>query len=432
MTKRILVITVVMTTLIGFTLLAGNSLRGRWSSEITFEQGNVNPFKSLDSVLDLDYSFGNFLSTSKSEFALFGFIWQGFGVTGTFGAFGIQGDILFGPSTADYIYSQVIVSISIAGIDFGLYYANLGDDVLQGAADGFAVRLAGSVGTFDIISITEMGAQIEDKDDNNFNGITIYHASTGLHKHYITNPLVVGQGFTGEKATVSGWSFGCVGDIATTLYITCAGFDYAKFSLSGIDLGFSLLVFDIELKFQLQTKSFVLTPQLNFGDAACIKVYAAVLTDAPVGADTTNTIFGNYSSLTGIGLYGLSLVYSWDGVTVQDLTVLDTGHYAITTEEYGSVIEDKADALKYGHDFYPDYWEMFSIEVTGDGCCSGSYSFLANMYFDKNTTNLFGWGMTHIEAQFPISSNFFLTAEVEVDDDTPGLNHFGLGMNVSW
>ena len=427
-----LVIAVVMTALVGFTLFAGNSLRGRWSSEITFEQGDVNPFKSLDSVLDLDYSFGNFLSTSKSELALFGFIWQGFRVTGTLGAFGIQGDILFGPSTADYIYSQMISSISIAGIDFGLYYANLSDEVLQGAADGFAIRVAGSVGAFDIISITEMGAQIEDANDDDFNGITIYHATTGLYRHYTTNPLVVGQGFTGEKVTVSGWNFGCVEDIATTLYMTCSGFNFVKFELTGIDVGLPPLTFDVELKFQTQTKSLVLTPQLNLGDAACIKLYGTILTDAPVGADTTNTLFGNYSSLTGIGLYGLSFSYSWDGVMVQDLTVLDTGHYAITTEEYGSVIEDKADALKHGHDFYPDYWEMFSIEVTGDGCCGGSYAFRTNTYFDKNATNLFGWGMTHIEAEFPINSQLFLSAEVEVDDDTLGLDHFGLGMSVSW
>jgi len=427
MTRKILIAAMMMTALVGLTLFAGSPSSGSWSSEITFEQGEINPFKTLDSVLNLNYSFGSFLGASESELMLFGFIWQGFGLTGTLGAFIVQGDVLFGPSTADYIYGQLIVSMSIAGIDFGFYFAQLSDAVLQGPADGFAVRLAGSAGALDITSITEMGAQIEDEDDDNFNGITIYHASTGLYKHYVTNPIVVGQGFTGEKVTVSGWSFGCVEDIATTLYMTCEGFDFIKFELTGIDVGLSWLSFDVELTFQLQTKSIVLTPTLVLGETVCIDVYAAVLTDAP-----DNTIYDSFTSITGISLYGLGFTSSWDGVTVKDVTVLDTGHYAITTEEYGSVIEEIVEVLEDGHEYYPDYWELISIAVTGDGCCGGSYTFLANTYFDKNATNLFGWGMTHIEGRFPISSKLFLTAEVEVDDDTPGLDHFGFGFEVGW
>ena len=430
MTKKILIAAMLMTVLVGLTLFAGSPFSGSWSSEITFEQGDINPFKSLDSVLDINYSFGSVLSTSKSEFMLFGFIWQGFGVTGTLGAFDVQGDVLFGPSTADYIYGQLIVSMSIAGIDFGFYFAQVSDAVLQGPADGFAVRLAGSAGAFDIVSITEFGAQIEDEEDDNFNGITIYHAGTGLHKHYITNPIVIGQGFTGEKVTVSGWSFGCVEDIATTLYMTCAeGFEFLSVDVTGIDVGLCGLTFDVELTFQLQTKSVVITPRLVLADTACIEVYAAVLTDAP-----DNTIFGGFNSITGISVYGFGVTTSvGNGVTLNAVTVLDTVHYAITTPEYGSVIEEIVEALEDGHEYYADYWELFSIEVTGDGCCGGSYTFLANTYFDKNTTNLFGWGMTHIEGRFPISSKLFLTVEVEVDDDTPyGLDHFGFGFEVGW
>ena len=427
MSKRILIAATLMTLLLGFTLLADSPFGGSWSSEITFEQGDINPFKSLDSVLDLNYSFGSFLGASESEWMLFGFIWQGFGITGTLDAFNIQGDLLFGPSTADYIYGQLIVSMSIAGIDFGFYFAQLSDKVLGGAADGFAVRLAGSTGPFDIVSITEFGAQIEDEDDDDFNGITIYHAATGLYKRYTTNPIVVGQGFTGEKVTVSGWSFGCVADIATTLYIICEGFDFIKFELSGVDVGLSWLSFDVELTFELLTKSVVLTPTLLLCEAVCIDVYAAVLTDAP-----DDTIYDGFTSLTGISLYGLGVTTSWNGVTLNALTVLDTGHYAITTPEYGSVIEEITEALEDGHEFYPEYWELFSIAVTGDGCYGGSYTFLANTYFDRTANNLFGWGMTHVEGRFPVSSKLFLTVEIEVDDDTPGLDHFGFGFEVGW
>lgn len=436
MTKKILIAAMMMTVLVSLTLLADSPFFGSWWSEIQFEP-LPNVVKSLDSGLTLNYSFGSFLGTSESEWMLFGFIWQGFGVTGTLGAFAIQGDLLFGPSTVDFIYAQGIASLSIAGIDIGVYGAYLSDAVLGGPADGFAVRLAGSAGVLDITSITEFGARIKDDD---FDGITIYHASTGLYKRYDTNPIVPGQGFTGEKLTVSGWHFCCVENIATTLYLTCcqsastvtAGFEWVKFEATGIDVGLSPITFDVELTFELQTKSLVLIPQINLGELACIQVYTTLLTNAPAGPGTTNTLFGPYISLTGISVYGLGFTCTLNNVTVKELTVLDTGRYAITTEEYGSVIEEITEALKHGHEFYPDYWELFSIAVTGDGCCGGSYRFLANTYFDRTANNLFGWGMTHVEGKFPLTSRIFLTVEIEVDDDTPGLDHFGLGFEVGW
>jgi hypothetical protein len=426
MKKRILVVMMLVGGVLGLTLVAG-PLSGSWSSEITFDQGDLNPLRSLESMLEIEYSLGSFISTSESEFQLFGFIWQGFGLTGTLGAFGVQGDVLFGASTADYIYAQGILSTSMAGIDFALYAAQLSDAVLQGPADGFALRIAGSAGPLDIVSITEMGAQIEDDDDDDFNGITIYHASTGLYRHYVTNPIVVGQGFTGEKLTVSGWSFGCVEDIKSTLYMSCSGFEFIKFELSGIDVGLGWLTLDAELKFEMQAKSLKLTPTLNLGNPACIDVYSAILTDAP-----DDTLYSGFTSLTGISVYGLGLTFSWQGVTFKSLSVLDTAHYAITTPEYGSVIEEITEALEDGDEVYFEYWELMSIQVEGDGCCGGSYSFLANSYFDKNSTSLFGWGMTHIEVAVPVGPMISLCCEVEVDDDVPGLDHLGFGFKIGW
>jgi hypothetical protein len=405
----------VMIALFGLTLLASGPFSGTWAAKLVIDPDPFS-FSELSSFFTVNYTIGGFTTMSESEFVLVGFIWQGFRVTGTLGAFNIQGDLLFGASTADFIYDQLIVTASIAGIDFGFYAAQLGTAVLGGPADGFVVRLAGSTQGLDIVIISEFGARIEDDD---FHGITIYHAATGLHKHYSTNPLVVGQCFTGQKVTVSGWSFGCVEDIAATMYMTQNGFEFVKFEFAGIESGISWLNFDLELTFELQTKSLVLTPTLNLGKTTCINLYAAIVTDpaSPV-------------SISGINVYGLGFTYSWNGVSVKSLSVFNTGCYAITTPEYGSVIEDIAEAIEDGHDFYSDYWELFSIEVVGDGCCGGSYTFLANTYFQCDSTSLFDWGMTHIEASMPISSNLFLNGELEVNTD--GLDHFGFGVKVSW
>ena len=429
MTKRILVTTMIIMTLIGLTLLGAGPLSGSWTSGVTFRpNGDFYQFiRSLESLLVVDYTTTGFAATSTSQFMLLGYIWQEFGAVGTLGAFGFQTDFLFGPSTANYIYAQFIASLSIAGMDLGLYVAQLSDAVLGGGADGAAIRLAGSVGAIDVVSITEMGAKIADAD---FDGITIVHAGSGLERSYVTDPVVFGQGFTGEKVTVSGLSFGCVNDITTTLYITCAGFDFIKFEVDEIASGLSWLTLDLDLTFQTTVKTIGLTPALVLGEALCIDVYAEVLTDAPVGTNTTNTIYDAYNSITGIGIYGLGFSYSWDGITIKELTVFDTGRYAITTPEYGSVLEEIVEAIEDGHEYYDLYWELFSIEVENDGCCGGTNRFLANTYFNKNETALFGWGMTHLEAEMAINSTISFSTKLEVS--TAGADYLGFGVEVSW
>ena len=417
MINRLLVTAAVILSIVTFSVFAG-ALSGTWQVSLSIDPSPFS-FTDLSSTFAVKYTVGGFTATSDSEFLLAGFIWQRFDVGGTLGAFDIQGDLLFGASTANFVYDQLIITAIIGGIDFGLYWAQLSNAVLSGPADGCVLRMAGSIGDIDVESYFEIGAQVEDKNDDDFNGITIYHASTGARKHYATNPLVVGHGFTGARLIVTGWGFGCIDDVSTTLYMTCHGFDYIKFALTGIETGIEWLNFDVDLMFQLQTKALVLTPTINLGESTCIDVYAELLSDP-----------ATITSITGIGIYGLGFVSSFGNVTLKDLCVLGTSCYAITTEEYGSVIEERTDALEYGHDFYPDYWEMFSIEVVGDGCCGGSYTFLANTYFQANSDSLFDWGMTHIEASIPINSNLFLTADVEVD--TSGLDYFGFGVKVSW
>lgn len=432
MTKRMIVVAVVATALFGLTLLAAGPFSGSWSNEVLIEVG-ANLFKSFDSVLHLDYSFGGLVATSESEMYLAGgFVWQGFGMSGQLGAFDLQTDVLFGPSTSDFIYSQAIVTMSLAGVDLGFYFAQLSDAVLGGPASGVAFRLAGSVGAIDVVSVTEFGARIQDDD---VDGITIYHAATGLYKSYVTNPLVPvtsdstcetggNKGFTGEKVSLSGLSFGCVKDIETTLYMTQDGFDSFTVDLTGIDIGLAWLALDFELVFTLDTKSWSMTPTFVVGESICIDTYIEVLTDAP-----DHTLYDSFTSITGIAVYGFGLVCSWNGVTVKDLTVLDMGRYAITTPQYGSVIEEIATALDDGHDVYSDYWELLSIEVTRPGCCGG-LTFLANTYFSKTATSLFGWGMTYVEAKVPFGSSIFFSGSLAVE--ASGLEHVGFGVGVNW
>ena len=416
----------------GLILIAG-PFSGSFTTELLLDPAPNLAFASLDSIFTLNYAFCDFVSTSETEFYLLGYIWQGFGLTGGLGAFDVQADLLFGPSTADFIYAQEIVTASIAGVELGFYWATLSDAVLGGPANGAVLRLAGSVGGCAIVSVTELGARIRDRDDE-FDGITIVHVDTGLSKSYVTNPIVATQtgpvcvgGFTGEKVTISGMSFGCIEDLTTTLYLSClSGFEWVRFEVEGICTGLSWLSLNLALSFELQTKSIVMTPRLIVGECLCIDTYMEVLTDAP-----DNTIYGAFTSLTGFSLYGLGFTYySGQGVTVKELTVFDTGRYVITTPQYGSVIESLAEAVDNGHEYFPEYWELWSIEVAQDGCCGGITRFLANTYFERDSGSIFGWGMTHVEGTFAINPTLSLGGEIEVD--TTGLTQLGLLIEVSW
>ena len=315
-------------------------------------------------------------------------------------------------------------------MELGIYWATLSEAVLGGPANGAVLRLAGSVGGCDIVSLTELGARIRDEE---FDGITIVHVDTGLSKSYVTNPLVATQtgsvcvgGLTGQKVTISGLSFGCIDDLTTTFYMSClSGFEWVRFEVEGICTGLSWLTLDLALTFQLQTKSIVITPSVVLADCVCIDTYLDIRTRAD-----DDTLYGSFTSITGISLYGVEVSYTWQGGTFRALSVLDTGRYVLTTPEYGSMIASLADVVANGYSYYPDYWEMYSIALTQDGCCGGLTGFLVNTYFDKDSTGIFDWALTHVEAEFAINPILFLTGLIELD--TAGVNRFGFGFEVGW
>ncbi|MFC2108038.1 hypothetical protein ACFLS5_01080 [Candidatus Bipolaricaulota bacterium] len=399
---------------VAFSLTAG-TLSGSTSLWIGFDPV-AGALDAFDLGFAVDYTLGAVTLSTDGLLVLPGtWIWQGFSAVGRFGGYGLTTNVLFGPSTTDYLYAEAIAELSIGGIDVGWHAAQLSDAVLGGPADGWAVRVAGSVSGFEIVSISEFGARIEDEE---FDGNTIVHAATGGERHYATDPLVPGQGFTGEKLSIRGLPFRCA-ELDATLYLTCAGFEYVSFGVTGIEVGaVPWLTFDVELTFELQTKSLALTPRLVLGEVACIEVYAGLDWD------------GGSVSIGGIGLYGIELVGQLGPVTVRDVTVFDLNRYAITTEAYGSVVKRLVDAIEEGHSYYPDYWEMLSIAYRGDGCCGQELTFLANAYFDEGSSGLFDWAMTHIEAEIPFGAGFSFTLGMEMH--SAGVDSLAFGFHVDW
>lgn len=410
MIRRALFLAVAAVAVFGSSALASDSFSGAWMSEIVIDTSGPL-FETFDSALELRYALGDFVATSRSEIQLSGWIWQAFGVTEKLGAFDLLEEILFGASTADFLYGQVIMETTVAGVDVGFYAAKLSSAVFGGPEGGCVLRLAADTSAFHVESATEFGATLD--------GITIVHAATGSSEHYTTNPLNAGLGFTGQEIAVSELSFGCVDGIAATLYFTCAGFDSLTLEVAEIQTTLPWLSLDAELRFELQTKSLVVVPHLSLGQVACVDLYA----DLAVSS-------GGSPAIEGIALYGIGLTCSWNGVTLRDLSVFDLARYAITTPEYGSVIELIADAIEEEHEYYPHYWEMLSIDVELAGCCGGSNHIALYVYFDQAAGSLFDWAMTSVEATVALGASLQVSGGLSIE--AGGSSRLSFGLRYAW
>jgi hypothetical protein len=388
-------------------------------SGLTWFDAQINSsIFSLDASFgaELVYDFGGVSLASDSVMAWpTTWVWQGISTVGSLGAFAFTTNVLFGPSTAEYLYAEAIIGTSMGGIDLAWHAAQLSDAVFGGPADGWALRVSAITRGFEIVSISEFGARIEDDD---FDGITIVHAATGEERHYATDPLVPGKGFTGEKATIRALDLRCADLVGITFYATCAGFQFVAFEASGLETGLPWLALDTELTFELETKDFSLSPTLLLGDVACVQLFADLAWNPAAGL------------LNAITISGLELACKLGAITVRDVAVLDLHRYVITTEAQGNAVETLVDALDQNHDYYPDYWQMLSIAYDTTSCCDGVLSFLANVFFDEASSSLFDWAMTHVQAAIPLDRS--LSFSIEVEALSSDFSRFGFGFAVSW
>ncbi len=370
----------------------------------------------LDAGVNLDLHLGPLVMSSESVLdSTTGWLWQEFSIAGELGGFSTCLEALFGPSTNDFLYAQFMTSLMLSGMEFEWYGAILSDAVYGGPADGWVLRLASDLFGARIVSTTEMGARIADED---FDGITIVHAASGEGRDFPVDPVVAGQGFTGQKIAVDGLPFTCADELGIDLYMTCSGFEYLAIDLKGIDVGLPWLEVDLELKYETQTKSVTVSPRIKARDSICVTPYLAL-------APTLNPL-----SFGAPYVAGVELACEWNGVRLKEIAVLDMGRYAITTEEYGSVFTARSEALESGLDFYPDFWEMISIQVDGKGCCGGDFHFLLNNYFDHDSDKLFDWAMTLVKAKIPLTSDISFGLAIDISEE--GLDSVVFGVDVRW
>ncbi len=215
--------------------------------------------------------------------------------------------------------------------------------------------------------------------------------------------------FTREFLTFKGMTLGCV-QLNAGLNITCEGFDWFKVLITDIDLS-SYLSFDALITFSVgqasSSKTIALEPNIRFGDMACFTVHL----------DWDYTATTSKSSIAALNVNGLSMSYTWNGLTFFSATSFNPvyessgGYYlgapVTSPTTYGFFVPDKNFAktdfcidattcgIGWGKGYYVqvcypeeyyDIWELIGLQATGDGCCGEDYSWEVVLYFGDRKT----------------------------------------------
>ncbi|MFC2100039.1 hypothetical protein ACFLSF_04335 [Candidatus Bipolaricaulota bacterium] len=413
MKRTALLVTLALVGLASCALAASTLSGSSWLDVI------INPqvgFEDMSFGTEIVYEFNGLTLSSDTLYVLPNlWVWQGFGAGGSFGVFGMEANVLFGEN-AQHLYTEAILTLGIAGIDVAFHSAQLGAGVFGGPADGWAIRATADLGIFTFTSDTEFGAQIE---DSAYAGITIFHAATGLMRHYSTDPRVPGQNFTGQKFTIEYLDFCCSDTIAATLYMSCNGFEYLSLAATDILVPtLPWLTLDAELTYELQTKTLTLTPGLDLGDILCFDLFADLIYGATI------------QEIEGISITGLEIVCQLGPVTLREVALFGPSR-GITTEAFGSLVLPVTDILASGMDYYPDYWQLLSV-VYGDidNCCGGEFTVIANAYFDDTASSLFEVALFHLEATIPYGKDLWFTFGLEAKPT--GIDWMKFGFGVNW
>lgn len=198
-----------------------------------------------------------------------------------------------------------------------------------------------------------------------------------------------------QANTTLKFPFACIDEVTAKLKATCGGFDYVSFKVSHIETGLSWLDLSGTVKFTTSDKTLTMTPKLVLANASCIKVYGKLVT-----GDSTMEI-------TGVSIYGIGLKHTWNGVSFESLSYLDSSHYV-----------------------KENYWEKFVITSKGDTCCGGKLKFEVATYFQATHDTLFDWAETDIDLSIGLTSTF--TASTGVEVDTRGFTKLVIAFKTTW
>ena len=205
--------------------------------------------------------------------------------------------------------------------------------------------------------------------------------------------------WTGVDITV-GFPFSCA-DVTSAIGFDCTGFKAATFGVTGIAIpNLPWVTLNATLTFQTQTKSLVLTPVFDFGPIACFDLYFDV-------AKTGNLTLGAIS-ISGIGL---------------EVTIGGVDFYGLSYWGSGT----KPTILG-------EYWEMYQISTSDDGCCGGTFDFSVAVFFDAGSAWLFDVSLLQADMSVNVTNNFVFSTGISINLAAApnAFTRWTLGFLVEW
>lgn len=370
--KRALVISLICVLGLAFSGLAA-TLSGSWDTDIDIDPQalTIAALIDLDTVLTVIYTIGDWTFTSVTDLAETGWTDQDFSVAGVLGAFTLTSALDFVPVTPAFTSWVTTAAVSIAGVSFTSTFT------LDGTgATGDTLLVLGASGVAGDV-VVSVSVSFGDANDND--GCDLDWAG-----------VQIGVDFPFDCAMIT-----------SDIYFTCAGFDKIIFATTGIAIpNLPWVTLGATLQFTMQTKSLVLAPAFNFGTIVCFDLYFDV--------DTT----GDHLTLGAITIEGIGLVSDFGGVTFTGLSFWGTG-------------------TKPGLLAGKEYWEVYQIATTDDGCC-GPFSFDVAVYFKTGGLRLFDVAFVDANMSLQVASQFSFDMGFEINVDTGLFSKWEIGFDVDW
>jgi hypothetical protein len=362
--KRALVLSLICVLGLGFSSLAA-SLTGYWDTDVTIDpqQTNFNDAIGLTSELSVTYTVGDWAFTSLTNLDETGWTGQEFDVAGVLGAFTLDSTLIFDPATPAFTSWETIAGVSIAGVSFS------SDFTLD--SSGTQIVLSGSGVAGDVTVGVDVTLGSGDGCDFDFNEVVIN----------------------------IGFPF-CCADIAAEIAFDCSGFEYVEFSTGGIAVpNLPWLTIDAVLHFTMDEKTLTLSPNVDFGDFACI--------DLDIDIDYTGGDMEDLS-INSFVISGLSLTCDIGAVTFTGVSSFD-----------GGLGPNEA------------YWEGYTIETSDDACC-GPFSFDLSIWFLDGGTKLFDVGLIDANMELQVATQFTFNMGLQVNVESGSFTQWTVGFLVEW
>jgi len=425
--KRSLV-TGLLVLMFGLSVFAA-SFSGMWSTDVVFTLGvgDVLTVADFTSILDVDYTVGDWVFGSNMFVDATQLFDLNFSINGVLGAFTFASFLDFDPTATEFSDWESVGTLSFAGVHLYAAFAiqRMATDVM---GTGFAIGGYGNAGDVDIwieadFNMYGMAGTLHDYGWGDATDWETYYDCTLAVPGWVSGKW--GVQTDSCVATFSNLDIiidaplACLDLIVYVNFDCTKGFDYITFSLNDIDLGggwFQLDDLDITFTPTSKTVTVDITP--TFGSAVCVTPYFDIVHD--------------YTTITAIDLDALLLKYVYNGVTIKAGERFPTaGNYYVGFTKSGSLTHYANCAVTGANEFV-------GIWFDGDSCCGGLTGASFVMFFDgvmgtadpSASTGIFDFILLSADVEVGIGSGFSLRAGLEVADT--GLSNLSVGFTFSF